>query len=129
MARHVVDDQWDDEAIGVAGLEKAYLLVDVFALRSAGGTDNDEAPRRRRALPLFGQTGNAPRQTHPGRGKSVGAHSECAPSGLAADKVIAELEALQLAVQPLGPAHIGVGVRNEPVVSQNGGVPQGSAPD
>jgi hypothetical protein len=42
MARYVVDDQWDHKAVGMAGFENAYLLVDVVAFRGLGGADNDE---------------------------------------------------------------------------------------
>jgi hypothetical protein len=43
MARHVIDDQGDHEAVGVAGLEKPYLLVDVMAFRGDGGADNNKS--------------------------------------------------------------------------------------
>ena len=48
--------------------------------------------------------------------------SECirnaSPSGLAADKVIAEVELLEPGVQPCGPTHVRMGVRKERSVSQ-----------
>jgi hypothetical protein len=41
MARYVVDDKGDHKAVGMAGFEKANLLVDVVAFRGLGGADND----------------------------------------------------------------------------------------
>jgi len=118
VARHVIDDQWDHKAVGVAGLEKTYLLVDVVALRGVGGADDDERCRGVERYPrLVGQRMPRGKLVPIAKDRSERIRN-APPCSLSADKVVPEIEALQPGVQPLGPTHVCVRVREERLVSK-----------